>query len=59
MIQGLHIKPYDVPLDFTVPGPGDIQIRGFTIGPHKLATTPTVLRHLLCTQLNYKQSLSN
>jgi hypothetical protein len=52
MIQGLHIEPYDVPLVFMAPGSSDIQIHGSTVRPHKLTTTPAVLKYLLCTQLN-------
>jgi hypothetical protein len=37
--------------------PGDIPILRFTVGPHELATTPAVLRHLLYTQLNLQAKL--
>jgi hypothetical protein len=31
--------------------PSDIPIRGFTVGPHELATTPAKLSHFLYTQI--------
>jgi hypothetical protein len=31
--------------------PGDVPMRGFTIGPHELATISAEIRHLLYTQL--------
>jgi hypothetical protein len=57
MIQGLHIVPYDVPLVLMTRVLGDIPLLGITVGPHELATTPTVLRHFLWTQLNIQAKL--